>query len=62
MRAFVASTKYCRRHEAEALNTVAQKVLVCVEEVAVNKVAAELARMDWHDMRENRGRLVPFHR
>ena len=49
MHNFVACSTHCRMHEAEALNAVARKALVCVEDVAVNKVAAELAGMDWLD-------------
>ena len=43
MHNFVASSKYCRAHEAEALNGIARKVLVCVEEAAVHETAAQIA-------------------
>ena len=44
MQEFVASSKYCRMHEAEGLNVVARRVFACVEEAAVHEVAAKLAQ------------------
>ena len=43
MREFVASIRHSRSHEAAVLNARAQQALICVEEVAVHSVAAELA-------------------
>ena len=47
MRDFAANSRYCRSHEAAVLNARAKKVLVCVDEVAVHTVAAELAGKGW---------------
>jgi len=58
-RSFAASTRHCRTVEAEALNEVARKALVCVEEVAVNAVAAELAAIEYRPARDGH-RLMAF--
>ena len=59
MRGFVASSKYCRVHEAEALSMVARRVFACVEEAAVHEVAAKLAQNPWAFMRDGKA-LLPF--
>ena len=49
MHTFVAPSKYCHTHEAAALNTLARRALVCVEEVGVNSIATVLAQYDDHE-------------
>ena len=49
MHEFVASNKYCRSHESAALDSLARKALLSVEEIAVNSVAMEMERTgEWY--------------
>ena len=59
MQSFVASSKYCRTHEAGALDMVARRVFACVEEAAVNEAAAKVAQMRWGKRHESTI-LLPF--
>ena len=62
MHGFLASSKFCRTHEAAALDSVARKVLVCVEEAELNGAAASLAQEEVLEFRQWRDgtTLLPF--
>ena len=48
MQDFAASQRYFRAHEAAVLDARARKALICVEEVAVHSLAAEIIAKEDH--------------
>ena len=60
LRDFVASTKYCRAHEAAALEARARKALICVEEVELNTMAAQIVRRRQESRTEYKAHLMSY--